>query len=60
MHSIVMLGHVSALQPASRWVRARALLVGDFSSLPVAQVEFTSFLQADGRDGIAHSRKPRT
>jgi hypothetical protein len=43
------LGHVSRVQPVSKWQRARAVLGGDFSPLHVAQIEFTSLLPADGR-----------
>lgn len=44
-----VLGHVSRLQPVSRWERTRAILGGDFSPLHVAQIEFTSLQLADGR-----------
>src|SRR5579871_3202944 len=41
-------GHVSRLQPVSRWTRARAVLGGDFSPLHVAQIQFTSLRLQDG------------
>ena len=44
-----VLGHVSRIQAVSKWVRLRAVLGGDFTPLHVAQFEFTSFVQADGR-----------
>ena len=44
-----VLGHVSRLQPVSRWERVRAMLGGDFTPLHIAQVEFTSLLLPDGR-----------
>jgi hypothetical protein len=44
-----VLGHVSRIQPVSKWVRARAVLAGDLTPLHVAQVEFTSLLSADGK-----------
>ena len=43
-----VLGHVSRVQPVSRWERVRAILGGDFTPLHVAQIEFTSLLLADG------------
>jgi hypothetical protein len=42
-------GHVSRIQPVSKWERARAVLGGDFTPLHIAQIEFTSLLAADGR-----------
>jgi hypothetical protein len=50
-----VLGHVSRVQPVSKWVRLRAVLGGDFTPLHMAQVEFTSFLQADGRAMELHT-----
>lgn len=50
-----VLGHVSRIQPVSRWERLRAVLGGDFTPLHVAQFEFTSFLQADGRSMELHT-----
>ena len=44
-----VLGHVSHLQPVSRWERWRAVLGGDFTPLHVAQIEFTSLVMPDGR-----------
>ena len=50
-----MLGHVSRVQPVSRWERARAVLGGDFTPLHVVQIEFTSLLLADGRPMELHT-----
>jgi len=50
-----VLGHVSRVQPISRWARIRAVLGGDFSPLHVAQIEFTSLLLADGRPMELHT-----
>ena len=43
------IGHVSRLEPVSKWERTRAILGGDFTPLHVAEVEFTSLLLPDGR-----------
>jgi hypothetical protein len=50
-----VLGHVSRVQPVSRWERTRAILGGDFSPLHVIQIEFTSLLLADGRSMELHT-----
>jgi len=50
-----VLGHVSRIQPVSRWQRIRAVLGGDFTPLHVAQIEFTSLLPADGRPIELHT-----
>ncbi len=50
-----MLGHVSHVQPVSRWERTRAVLGGDFTPLHVAQIEFTSLVLADGRSIELHT-----
>src|SRR4051812_39935608 len=39
-----VLGHVSRLQPVSKWERTRVVLGGDFTPLRVAQIEFTSLV----------------
>ncbi len=44
-----VIGHVSSLQPVSRWTRTSAMLNGDFTPLHVAQVQFTSLILPDGR-----------
>jgi hypothetical protein len=44
-----VLGHVTHIQPVSKWQRVRAVLGGDFTPLHVAQIEFTTLLAADGR-----------
>jgi hypothetical protein len=43
-----VLGHVSRVQPVSKWERIRAILGGDFSPLRIAQIEFTSLLPTGG------------
>ncbi len=43
-------GHVSRLEPVSKWERTRAILGGDFTPLHVAQIEFTSLTLPDGRE----------
>ncbi len=48
-------GHVSRIQPVSKWERARAVLGGDFTPLHIAQIEFTSLLAADGRTIELHT-----
>jgi len=50
-----VLGHVSRVQPVSRWERIRAILGGDFSPLHVAQIEFTSLLLPGGRAMELHT-----
>jgi hypothetical protein len=50
-----VLGHVSHVQPVSRWERVRAVLGGDFTPLHVAQVEFTALLLADGNTIEPHT-----
>jgi len=50
-----VLGHVSHVQPVSRWERTRAILGGDFTPLHVAQIEFTSLVLADGRSIELHT-----
>jgi hypothetical protein len=42
-------GHVSRLQAVSKWERARAIIGGDFTPLHDAEIEFTSYVSADGR-----------
>jgi hypothetical protein len=54
-----VLGHVSRVEPISRWERVRAVLGGDFSPLHVAQIEFTSLLLADGRPMELHTIESR-
>ena len=49
------LGHVSRVQPVSKWTRARAILGGDFSPLHIAQIEFTSIKLADGSSIEIHT-----
>jgi len=41
-------GRVGSIEPVSKWMRARALLGGDFTPLHIAKVEFDSFLSPDG------------
>jgi hypothetical protein len=48
-------GHVSRVRPVSRRMRMRAVLGGDLTPLHVAQIEFTSLLQADGRSIELHT-----
>ncbi len=50
-----VLGHVSRLQPVSRWQRLRAVLGGDFTPLHIAQIEFTSLVVPDGRHVDLHT-----
>jgi hypothetical protein len=42
-------GRVGSVQPVSKWMRARALLGGDFTPLHVAKIEFNSVALSDGR-----------
>jgi hypothetical protein len=51
----LVLGHVSQVQPVSRWERIRAVLSGDFTPLHTAQLEFTSLLLPDGRSLELHT-----
>ncbi len=44
-----VLGHVSRLEPVSKFERTKAVLGGDFTPLHRAQVEFTSLQLPDGR-----------
>jgi hypothetical protein len=44
------IGHVSRLEPVSKWARTRAILGGDFTPLRVAEVEFTSLVLPGGRE----------
>ncbi|MCU1337638.1 MAG: hypothetical protein JWO19_3219 [Bryobacterales bacterium] len=50
-----VLGHVSHVQPVSRWERVAAILRGDFTPLHVAQIEFTSLRLADGSSLELHT-----
>jgi hypothetical protein len=45
-----VLGHVSRLEPVSKFERTKAVLGGDFTPLHRAEVEFTSLRLADGRE----------
>src|ERR1700681_2636574 len=49
------IGHVSRLQPVSKWERTRAILGGDFTPLHVAQVEFTSLVLPGGSEMQLHT-----
>jgi hypothetical protein len=51
----VVLGHVSRLEPLSKWQRAMTILGGDFTPLHRAQVEFTTLVLADGRKIPLHT-----
>ena len=51
----VVLGQVSRVQPVRKWVRARAIVNGDFTPLKVAQVEFTTLVLPDGRKLATHT-----
>jgi hypothetical protein len=42
-------GEVNRVQPAGKWVRARAILNGDFTPLRSAEVKFTTLTLPDGR-----------
>lgn len=42
-------GHVSRLEPVSRWMRFKAVVGGDFTPLHIAEIEFTSMVLPDGR-----------
>ena len=42
-------GHVSRLEPVSKWARTKAVLGGDFTPLHIAEIEFTSMQLPDGR-----------
>lgn len=44
-----VLGHVSSVQPVSKWVRGRAILGGDFTPLHTAKVQFTTVVLPNGR-----------
>jgi hypothetical protein len=50
-----VLGHVSRVQPVSRWERVRAIVGGDFTPLRIVQIEFTSLLLTDGRPMELHT-----
>ena len=50
-----VLGHVSSVQPVSKWVRARAMLGGDFTPLHIAKVDFTTVVMPDGRQMTMHT-----
>jgi hypothetical protein len=50
-----VLGHVSRLEPVSKWERTRAILGGDFTPLHVAEIEFTSLVLPDGREIQLHT-----
>ena len=45
-----VLGHVSRLEPVSKFERTKAVLGGDFTPLHRADVEFTSLRLPDGRE----------
>jgi hypothetical protein len=45
-----VLGHVSKLEPVSKFERTRAVLGGDFTPLHRAEVAFTSLRMPDGRE----------
>jgi hypothetical protein len=49
------IGHVSRLEPVSKWERSRAMLGGDFTPLHVAEIEFTSLVLPDGREIQLHT-----
>jgi len=49
------IGHVSRLEPVSKWERTRAILGGDFTPLHVAEIEFTSLVLPDGREIQLHT-----
>ena len=44
------IGHVSRLEPVSKWARTSAILGGDFTPLKVAELEFTRLVLPDGRE----------
>jgi hypothetical protein len=48
-------GAVSRVRPVGRWLRARAILNGDFTPLRTAEVEFTSLTLPDGRILATHT-----
>jgi hypothetical protein len=50
-----VIGHVSRVQPVSRWERVRAIVGGDFTPLRIVQIEFTSLLLLDGRPMELHT-----
>jgi hypothetical protein len=50
-----VLGHVSSVQPVSKWLRARAMLGGDFTPLHIAKVQFTTVVIQDGRQMPLHT-----
>ncbi len=50
-----VLGRVSSVQPVSKWMRARAILGGDFTPLRSAKVEFTKAVLPDGRQVQLHT-----
>ena len=45
-----VIGHVSRLEPVSKFQRTKAVLGGDFTPLHRAEVEFTSLKLPDGRE----------
>ncbi len=49
------IGHVSRLEPVSKWERTKAILGGDFTPLHVAEIEFTSLMLPDGREIQLHT-----
>lgn len=48
-------GHITTLDPVSKWKRLEAVLNGDFTPLHFARVEFTSILMPDGRNQPIHT-----
>ncbi len=50
-----VLGRVSSVPPVSKWMRAQAILGGDFTPLRTAKVEFTSAVLPDGRQVQLHT-----
>jgi hypothetical protein len=50
-----VLGHVCNVRPVSKWVRARAILGGDFTPLRTAKVQFTGVVLPDGRQMQLHT-----
>jgi hypothetical protein len=51
----VALGQVNRTQPVGKWLRARAIVNGDFTPLRQAEVEFTTLILPDGRKLATHT-----
>ena len=50
-----VLGHVSSVQPVSKWVRTRSVLAGDFTPLRSAKVQFTEAVLPNGSKVQLHT-----